>query len=626
METNIRKALESNKSGFKQVAHTTCDPKQVIETAKTVVVELGLGSCRLYKKKLLVTSQSPSTEETWQTIVLEASPEFLKIIIPFTINSKNYEFPQKFLNTVIGFITKISPEVPIGYLKYNFESKSVSFECTALYIGLENELNSLITDYLKAAIEIYNSVVYGLVLITLDKTDVNDIVNICKKRKLGIINYNNSEAQDSSSGSDDNSDTENIDKNEISPRVKNIFSKDSYIQSFIRLAFDTENAGSYPFIIDSVKIYETELIRLIFEELKKIYEKGIEFKYFNIESTRIKFESGKIEFIILKNPQKMECLDNIKDEECDNYISRTLNDFNQQICSNLRSCANPIAENYQNYIIDPKKFQFPNITAKENIIGQGGFGIVYKNVLGGIPVAIKFPKSSNSSPKHLKKLIQEFRIIKELNHQNIIKAYGFVKKDDCYGIVLEQCLSGSLNTLKSNTSLNFKYKLEIMIKLIRALEYMHMKNICHFDIKPHNILLDMNMEPKITDLGLSKKVGENNEGKNGFTLFYCSPEQIKNHNPGKKADVWSFGMTLYSFLTGISPYDYLNGNGRKKMDKNEFYNEIYVYKRKPMLPEQFEIKYYEIANILWDAWKIDPNERSTATQVRKALVNYMRKL
>ena len=284
-------------------------------------------------------------------------------------------------------------------------------------------------------------------------------------------------------------------------------------------------------------------------------------------------------------------------------------------------------ENFKTDIIDPSQFTFPNIKANEYIIGQGGFGIIYKNVLIDIPVAIKFPKNQNLLRKQFEKFLEEYKIIKELNHENIIKAYGFVKNGDSYGIILEQCLGGSLNVLnRSNPNLSIDQKLQLMIKVIKALEYMHMKNICHFDIKPHNILLDINLEPKLTDLGLSRNITERVDPIAGFTLIYCSPEQIKGKNADKKSDVWSFGMTLYCFLTQITPYDYLSNNGRKKLDKNEFYYEIYHQKRIPKIPEKFQAEYPGIVKILLDTWNIDPDRRASSKQVRQALVAELLKI
>ena len=141
-------------------------------------------------------------------------------------------------------------------------------------------------------------------------------------------------------------------------------------------------------------------------------------------------------------------------------------------------------------------------------------------------------------------------------------------------------------------------------------------------LQTHFILFDSNLEPKLTDLGLSRKITEKSWSKPGFTLIYCSPEQIKGHNPDKKSDVWSFGMTIYSFLTHLSPYDYLTNNGKKKLDKNEYYNEIYYNKRIPKIPDNFKIQYPGIFKLMEDMWKTDPEQRPNIKQVRQSLVNF----
>ena len=485
----------------------------------------------------------------------------------------------------------------------------------------------LITEYLVTAMAMYKSFGHGLIAITSGRTDLQGIMDVCIGRTGGRVELPQESEESSSFNEDNSSNTEDLNNSRMDAGLQDVFNSDPFVASTIRLWNAPENLENLPTIIDLIRPYNPTTLHLILQKLRDLYMHRIKFYKFAVNKVTAKIRNGEIDYFSLKNTQKLLFVAAPQTEDCETYIYQIIVDINKDLAANLQSDSDSVIEKYTNYIIDAKKFQFINIVANEHIIGQGGFGIVYRNVLANIPVAIKIPKNLSNSAKQIQKLVDEFQIIKELNHENIIKTYGFVKINETYGIILEQCMGGSLNNIaRTQPNLSFKQKLEMMIKVIKAIEYMHMKNICHFDIKPHNILLDSNQEPKLTDLGLSRNILEQKNSKPGFTLIYCSPEQIKGRRPDKKSDVWSFGMTIYNFLLQITPYDYLSNNGKKKLEKNDFYHDIYDQERKPRITTKFEVEHPNLVRIMEDMWKIDPDKRATSKQVRQALVEYLIKL
>lgn len=106
-----------------------------------------------------------------------------------------------------------------------------------------------------------------------------------------------------------------------------------------------------------------------------------------------------------------------------------------------------------------------------------------------------------------------------------------------------------------------------LYQLATSIEFMHIKGINHFDIKPHNVFTDKSNNIKLGDFGLSRHVEiyQITPPRTGFTLMYCSPCQLVgvNSNQYYFNDVWSYGMTVYAVLIGKSPFDEIQNIGRK---------------------------------------------------------------
>ncbi|GMP24790.1 hypothetical protein CsSME_00001940 [Camellia sinensis var. sinensis] len=188
-------------------------------------------------------------------------------------------------------------------------------------------------------------------------------------------------------------------------------------------------------------------------------------------------------------------------------------------------------------------------------LGEGGYGCVYKGMLrSGHPVAIKILDKSKANGQDF---INEVATIGRIHHINVVRLIGFCVERSKRALVYEFMPNGSLEkyifSQEGNVHLSCTQMYEISLGVARGIEYLHRGcdiQILHFDIKPHNILLDENFTPKLSDFGLAKLYPINDSivsltAARG-TMGYMAPELFYKNIGGisYKADVYSFGMLL----------------------------------------------------------------------------------
>ncbi|XP_039173657.1 rust resistance kinase Lr10 [Eucalyptus grandis] len=207
----------------------------------------------------------------------------------------------------------------------------------------------------------------------------------------------------------------------------------------------------------------------------------------------------------------------------------------------------------------PIRYSYSNIkkiTASfKHKLGEGGYGSVYKGTLrSGDEVAIKILKQSKAQGQDF---INEIATIGRIYHVNVVQLIGFCFEGSKQALVYDLMSNGSLDkqifTEEGDKFLNYKKIYEISLGVARGIEYLHRgcdMQILHFDIKPHNILLDKNFTPKVSDFGLAKLCPANHSivsltAARG-TLGYMAPELFYRNigDVSFKADVYSFGMLL----------------------------------------------------------------------------------
>ena len=202
-------------------------------------------------------------------------------------------------------------------------------------------------------------------------------------------------------------------------------------------------------------------------------------------------------------------------------------------------------------------------------LGQGGYGGVYKGeLLNGRLVAVKV---LNASKGNGDEFINEVASISRTSHVNIVTLLGFCLEGKKRALIYEFMPNGSLekfihsdNMQTTTIPLGLEKLFQIAIGIARRLEYLHRgcnTRILHFDIKPHNILLDENFSPKISDFGLAK-LSPRNESNISMavargTIGYIAPE-VFSRNFGvvsHKSDVYSYGMMILEMVGGRKNID-----------------------------------------------------------------------
>lgn len=243
----------------------------------------------------------------------------------------------------------------------------------------------------------------------------------------------------------------------------------------------------------------------------------------------------------------------------------------------------------------------------QDIIKSGGIAHIYKasDPITKDIVAIKILQQSATSHRAMKGFIQEAKILKKLNHPNIIRVMDFGKEDGMPYMAMEYINGEDLKKLLLYKQTEKLQRYDLILQIGRGLDYLHENNIIHHDIKPENILVSKNNEVKIIDFGLARynrlRIFTLNRFIDG-TPTYMSPEQIRKKNTDKRTDIYSYGITIYEMLTGRVPY--------QANDKNAIMRAHIDIHTRPRL-----VSYYDssiprnIENCVMKAIEKNPNKR-----------------
>ncbi|CBZ30036.1 putative protein kinase [Leishmania mexicana MHOM/GT/2001/U1103] len=209
-----------------------------------------------------------------------------------------------------------------------------------------------------------------------------------------------------------------------------------------------------------------------------------------------------------------------------------------------------------------------------DILGTGAFATVYRGLsVSGNLVALKcFQLGARNIEVHA--VVDEVRLFANLHHENVVQYLSLYVSESYVIEIMEFVPGGSLDTLlKSFGSLQPESVRRYLRDIARGLSYLHTANIVHCDIKPHNVLLAMDGQCKLSDFGsaiarATSSVGSiDNVLEMRGTPGYMAPEVARGDVPTMKSDVYSLGITILELLTGKLPWDYTDAFTPKVLGK-----------------------------------------------------------
>ncbi|XP_039828981.1 cysteine-rich receptor-like protein kinase 6 [Panicum virgatum] len=221
---------------------------------------------------------------------------------------------------------------------------------------------------------------------------------------------------------------------------------------------------------------------------------------------------------------------------------------------------------------------------ESNKLGEGGFGAVYKGVLpDGDEIAVK--RLSRSSTQGVEELKNELALVAKLKHKNLVRLVGVCLEQQERLLVYEFVPNRSLDLIlfdsenERREQLNWDQRYRIINGIARGLQYLHEDSqlkVVHRDLKASNILLDANMNPKISDFGLARIFGRDQTqavtNRVVGTYGYMAPEYLMRGNYSVKSDAFSFGVMVLEIVTGRK-----NNDGYDSQKSGDLLNTVWEH-------------------------------------------------
>ncbi|KAK8880478.1 hypothetical protein M9Y10_003153 [Tritrichomonas musculus] len=269
---------------------------------------------------------------------------------------------------------------------------------------------------------------------------------------------------------------------------------------------------------------------------------------------------------------------------------------------------------------------------KENKIGEGGFGVVYKiydenkNVWNVAKVSKQeVPNIFDSNDIVAVNFIRECNIMSEIDHFSILKYIDYYTCDfkdrERPVIITEYSPNGSLDKIieleqcsRAIDDWDSTKKLICIYGIASAMAYLHKNDILHLDLKAANILIDENLFPKLSDFGMSVKIDELTDDENKKfkgTPTHAAPEVWKNLGYTKKVDVYAFAFTVYEIMTNEKPFSDLKS-------VYQIMKEVLILGNRPLFK-------YDIPNcykkLIEKCWSQNPSDRPSFDDIIDQLKN-----
>jgi len=279
-------------------------------------------------------------------------------------------------------------------------------------------------------------------------------------------------------------------------------------------------------------------------------------------------------------------------------------------------------------------------------VGRGAGGVVYKGTLYDNRVAAI--KRLNEATQGEAEFLAEISTIGMLNHMNLIDMWGYCVEGKHRLLVYEYMEHGSLADNLFGNALDWKKRFNVAVGTARGLAYLHeecLEWILHCDVKPQNILLDSEFQPKVADFGLSKLLNRDERVNSSFsrirgTRGYMAPEWVYNLRITSKVDVYSYGIVVLEMVSGRSPMAIHSLENSGNIEKHRLVTWIrekiklaptFGFRMleiiDPSLEGNFDVSEAEVlVEVALQCVEDDMNERPSMSQVTEMLQAHQNKL
>lgn len=261
----------------------------------------------------------------------------------------------------------------------------------------------------------------------------------------------------------------------------------------------------------------------------------------------------------------------------------------------------------------------PDDVVLEDMLGNGSYGDVYSAMWRGQEIAVKLIPTKNMLQDSVLQFTREVQVMRKLRHPCVLQFFGSGTDANFILIAMEYMARGSAHALLMNKNLPMSWgrRLHMLKDAASGMFYLHSCSppIIHLDLKSHNLLVDENWKVKVSDFGLSMTSLEGSAHSNTVcgTLPWTAPEMLKGLAVTTKADVYSYAIVMWEFLSRAEPYPNI-----PRYHLIEKVGEIGI---RPDIPQNNHIAFCELMQKCWEKY---PEDRPDFSEIIVYLNDFIR--